>query len=179
LFFKTGSQLCSPGWPQTHDPLASTSQGLGLQAWTTMPGFCFWIIGCDVNCIRYYNQNNVIRGFKKANFKNIVYCHFYSHILYLDFISTSSCYIFSPSLYIRTPWKCYLCSVPTISLPLHCILFWTCSKFYPHHANETDLAKAVFKRTCFKNDNQSKTLISIFIPFIHPLFLKCHNTLYS
>jgi hypothetical protein len=30
--------LCSPGWPQTHDPHASDSRVLGLQACTIMPG---------------------------------------------------------------------------------------------------------------------------------------------
>jgi hypothetical protein len=30
--------LCSPGWPQTHDSVASPFWVLGLQAWAITPG---------------------------------------------------------------------------------------------------------------------------------------------
>jgi hypothetical protein len=39
-FLKGASHyVCSPGWPQIHDPPVSCSQVLGLQACTTTPGF--------------------------------------------------------------------------------------------------------------------------------------------
>jgi hypothetical protein len=53
--------LCSPGWPETFSPFASTPQELGLQVGTTKPGFSlvlrtklifswhFWIIDLRVD----------------------------------------------------------------------------------------------------------------------------------
>jgi hypothetical protein len=43
--------LCSPGWPQTHNPPALASWVLALQACTTMPSwtvhFKRWLKNCD------------------------------------------------------------------------------------------------------------------------------------
>lgn len=40
--------LCSPGWPGTQDPPASTSLGLELQVCTIMPGFSVNLKVCPV-----------------------------------------------------------------------------------------------------------------------------------
>jgi hypothetical protein len=41
--------LHSPGWPQTHNPLASASQILGLQSWATMPSeSLFFVLKCVI-----------------------------------------------------------------------------------------------------------------------------------
>jgi hypothetical protein len=43
--------LCSPGWPQTHDPPASVSQVLGLEVWSPCPVIGFILTSLHVENI--------------------------------------------------------------------------------------------------------------------------------
>jgi hypothetical protein len=52
--FEKRSHHVDSGWPQTHDPPASVSQMLGLQANTTMMNYFFYLVYMLVIHINFY-----------------------------------------------------------------------------------------------------------------------------
>lgn len=93
------------------------------------PTFCVFLLNShNMNCMRRCNQNYIIRG-PKMYFSSIIYNHFFSYILYLYFISISSCILSVVPLTTKLLGELSLLSVCNFSPPL---LFWTLSKFYPH-----------------------------------------------
>jgi hypothetical protein len=73
--------LCSPGWPQTYDPSASTSWVLGLQTWNTTPSSFYFLenvldeqkflILMKSNLVTFYFVASVFVPYLRIQYKDI------------------------------------------------------------------------------------------------------------
>jgi hypothetical protein len=68
--------FCSPGWPQTHNLHASAFWVLGLQVWTTIPGYFSLLKSFEDNAL-FLEVKSTLKGwlFSLNNGVKIIVCN--------------------------------------------------------------------------------------------------------